>query len=246
MKKLILLFVLVAQIGVAQGLDETFKTGNTFYAEQNFVEALAQYNLLADSGWQSAPLFYNMGNSYYRLGKTGYAILYYEKALLQQPNDPDIRKNIKVAQLNKIDEFEVVPTPVLKKVGLAFVNFFNADVWAILGLIFVFAAATLIVVFLKSTQKSTWQFSLYVVFGLLGLFSLFMAYQKINFNKNQNYGVLVTDNAYVKSAPKNGEDLFIIHEGTKAQIEETYNDWVKVRFPDGNSGWLESEGFERI
>jgi len=246
MKKLIFFFVLVAHVGVAQSLDETFKTGNDFYAEQNFVEALTQYHILADSGWQSAPLFYNMGNSYYRLGKTGFSILYYEKALLQNPKDPDILNNLAVAEQNKIDEFEVVPTPVLKKVGLAFINFLGVDVWAIMGLVLVFIAATLIVVFLKSTKKSTVQFSLYVVLGLMGLFSLFMANQKNNYDQNQHFGVLVIDNAYVKSAPQTGEDLFIIHEGTKAKIEEHFNDWVKVRFPDGNSGWLEIEGFEEI
>ena len=246
MKKLLILFVLWTNLSFGNSLVEIFETANTFYAEQNYVEALTQYHLLADSGWQSAPLFYNMGNSYYRLGKTGYAILYFEKALVQTPNAPDIKQNLTIAERNKIDEFEVVPTPVLRRLALAVINFLATGTWAILGLVLVFAASIIIILFLKSPKKSTFQFSLYIVFGLLGLFSLFMAFQKNTISQKQHYGVLVTDNAYVKSAPESGEDLFIIHEGTKAQIEEIFNHWVKARFPDGNTGWLENEGFEEI
>ena len=54
-------------------------------------------------------------------------------------------------------------------------------------------------------------------------------------------------NAYIKSAPSSqSEDLFILHEGTKIQILEVFNDWTKIKLSDGMIGWLESKAMEEI
>ena len=43
-------------------------------------------------------VFYNLGNSYQRLGKYGYAILAYERARLLTPRDPDLSANLALAR----------------------------------------------------------------------------------------------------------------------------------------------------
>ena len=54
-------------------------------------------------------------------------------------------------------------------------------------------------------------------------------------------------NAYIKSAPSNqSEDLFILHEGTKVQVLEVFNDWTKIKLSDGMIGWLENQAIEEI
>ncbi len=47
----------------------------------------------------SAASLYNLGNSYARAGKTGLAVLNYERASLLAPNDPDIQANLRYALL---------------------------------------------------------------------------------------------------------------------------------------------------
>jgi len=46
--------------------------------EEKFDEAVKLYNQIIDNGYEGAELYYNLGNAYFRLGKLGYAILYYE------------------------------------------------------------------------------------------------------------------------------------------------------------------------
>ena len=80
----------------------------------------------------------------------------------------------------------------------------------------------------------------------MGLLFLFLGNLKVNQEENNQLGILTVANVYVKSEPENGEDLFIVHEGSKAKIEETFNGWIKARFPDGKTGWLQAESFEAI
>ena len=59
--------------------------------------------------------------------------------------------------------------------------------------------------------------------------------------------ILMEANAYVKSAPSTqSEDLFILHEGTKVLVLESFNNWTKIKLSDGMIGWLESNVVEKI
>jgi tetratricopeptide (TPR) repeat protein len=61
--------------------------------------------LMTLCGWQaraqsqqtgySAAALYNLANAYVRAGKPGMAVLYYERASLLAPNDPDIEANLR-------------------------------------------------------------------------------------------------------------------------------------------------------
>jgi tetratricopeptide (TPR) repeat protein len=247
MKKLSFTIALVFQLVVgAANTEETFASGNKLYTEQNYSEALVQYHSLADSGYVSSALFFNMGNAYYRLNQLGNAILYYEKAKAIDPDNKDILANLAIADAGKIDKFETVPTPALTRIWNSVIGLFSASTWLTIALVFIFGGASFLTLFLVNKNKSTVKFSAYVALGALGLFFLFIGKMKQDQMQNNIYGVLVTSNAYVKSEPNGGQDLFIVHEGSKAKIEETFQDWIKVRFSDGKSGWLSSSEFTAI
>ncbi|MDR1585512.1 MAG: SH3 domain-containing protein [Prevotellaceae bacterium] len=51
----------------------------------------------------------------------------------------------------------------------------------------------------------------------------------------------------VKSSPdKRGTDLFQLHEGTKVTVKSVLGEWSEVEVGNGNIGWLESAGIEKI
>jgi len=43
-----------------------------------------------------------------------------------------------------------------------------------------------------------------------------------------------------------GKDMFLLHEGTKVFIRETFNEWTKIQLPNGEQGWVISETIEVI
>ena len=47
---------------------------------------------------ESADIYYNLGNSYYKIGDIAKAILNYERALILKPANKDIRSNLEIAK----------------------------------------------------------------------------------------------------------------------------------------------------
>ena len=246
MKRLFIILLFTVSLFAFADEQTRFKEANTLYAEQQFDSALEIYSQLIEEGWQSAAIYFNTANCYYRLNSIGKAILYYEKAKVLSPDDSDILANLKLAEAQKIDEFEIVPTPALARIFKTILSIFSNSSWLIFGLILVFLSATSLTFFLLSKNKSTLRFGLYLTFGTIGILFLFLGNVKLSQEENNQTVILTVANTYVKSEPTNGEDLFIIHEGTKAQIEEKFHEWVKARFPDGKTGWLLAENVEFI
>src|SRR5205807_10167170 len=78
--------------------DSLFAKANDEYTRNNFSEAIRDYENLVRSGEWSAPLFYNLGNAYFRNGDFAHAILNYERALALEPRHPETTANLAIAR----------------------------------------------------------------------------------------------------------------------------------------------------
>ncbi|MBQ8938244.1 MAG: SH3 domain-containing protein, partial [Bacteroidaceae bacterium] len=87
-----------------------------------------------------------------------------------------------------------------------------------------------------------------VISLLICLFANIAAYQQLHQLENRSSAVIMTSSAVVKSTPSpSGTDLFILHEGTRVEIEDdTMNEWVEIRMSDGKEGWLQRSEIEII
>ena len=41
-----------------------------------------------------------------------------------------------------------------------------------------------------------------------------------------------------------GEELFFLHEGTKVELLEDFQEWVKIELANGNQGWIRREAIK--
>jgi tetratricopeptide (TPR) repeat protein len=71
-----------------------FQQGNALYAAGNYAPAAAAYESAVRAGSYSANLFYDLGNTYARLGQRGRSILNYQRALLLDPAHAEARANL--------------------------------------------------------------------------------------------------------------------------------------------------------
>ena len=127
-----------------------FKRGNDLYNDGKYAEAIDIYNKIIESGKHSAEVYFNLGNSHYKLNNIAPSIYNYEKALLLSPNDKEIKNNIVFARNMTIDAIDVVPDVGFSKILKTITNTFSFDNWAKLSIALVIAFVLLffIVLFL--------------------------------------------------------------------------------------------------
>jgi tetratricopeptide (TPR) repeat protein len=251
MKKIILfvIFAFVLSTISAQTPRELFNKANTSYSQSQYSEALADYLKVEEMGYVSEVLFYNIGNTYFKLNEIGKSILYYERALKLKPSDKDLINNLTLAKEFTLDRIEEVPDFIVKT-WIEDVNYMlNSDTWSYVSLFFFALIAILLLSFRFGPSSRIRKVSFFAAMASL-LFGLGSGYfsinQKYKYNLNDT-AVVMSQVSTVKSAPDNsGKTLFILHEGTKVQLIEELGQWKRVELADGRQGWIVSIDIETI
>lgn len=104
-------------VGIVQGQNNAlFDQATEAYNVGEYQKAIESYEKILENGEHSANLYYNMGNAYYKQNQIAPSIYYYEKALLLQPNDPEIENNLAYAKNMTLDAIESLPETGLSKI----------------------------------------------------------------------------------------------------------------------------------
>ncbi len=219
------------------------------YREGKYREAAETYSRILSGGEESALLYYNLGNSYYKAGENTLAILQYERALLLAPGNADVRYNLKLARQQAVDKIEVLPELFFIRWYKAFVSLLSADQWGYVSVALFILCLVLAAFFLYS--QSVWMkktgFTLGIVCLLLAVGALLFANRQNSRLKERNYAIVMTPSVTVRGAPdSSGTTLFVIHEGLKVRIVEALGEWTNIRLEDGNEGWVRHTDIERI
>ena len=90
-------------------LIDKFTEANNFYNNSKYEKSVEIYLEILDSGHHSAELYYNLGNSFYKLNNIANSILYYEKSLRLNPKDKDVMNNLKMVNNGIIDDIVKIP-----------------------------------------------------------------------------------------------------------------------------------------
>ncbi|NJM15023.1 MAG: SH3 domain-containing protein [Bacteroidales bacterium] len=68
-----------------------------------------------------------------------------------------------------------------------------------------------------------------------------------NIIHNNNTAIVMMPSVPIKSSPNvSGNDLFILHEGTKVEILDKVGSWKQIKIADGNKGWIMENDIDRI
>ena len=226
-----------------------FQNANALYQKQNFDSAAKIYEQLISREYQAPEIYYNLANCYYKMDKLAQAILYYERALKQHPNDEDIIFNLKVAQLKVVDKIEVVPEIFYRRWLKSVSSSLTTDAWskiviACTWIMFLFAA---MYVLASRTVMKRIGFLLASFFLMVTIGAWLLSQQSYAEQVAQKSAIVMSVSAYVKSSPgDNNTDLFLLHEGTKVNILDEFENWVKIRIANGSLGWLKSSDIEQI
>lgn len=229
--------------GMSQN-NERFEEANALYNDGKYAEAIDKYESILESGEHSSELYFNIGNANYKLNNIAPSVYYYEKALLLNPNDEDIKNNLAYAQKMTVDAIDKVPQVGFSRIINNMVNTFDADTWAKMAIagVLLFVLLFLMYHFSYATTRKRVAFVTSVLGLILACFSVVMAFQKEALNKKDNPAIVFAQESRVMAeANRSSEEVFRLHEGTKVQVLEDYEDWFKIQLSDNSIGWIPSK-----
>lgn len=219
------------------------------YSKENYDEALNIYSALNEEE-ENSTLYYNIGNCHYRKGEIAKAILNYERALLLNPSDKDVRFNLELARSKTIDK--IVPERDLFFVSWYHIilNGFSVDGWAIMGLTCFVLMLVGVLMYLFASQllyKKIGFFSAVLLF-LFTVVSNIFAHEQYSKLTQRTGAIIMPTSVVVKSTPNSaGTELFVLHEGTYVEIvDESMKEWCEIKLSDGKVGWIQVSEIERI
>ncbi|MFZ4462437.1 MAG: tetratricopeptide repeat protein [Bacteroidales bacterium] len=230
-------------------LETKVAQANTFYTAAKYDSALVNYQQVVDAGYESSALYFNLGNTYFKLKDIPSAILYFEKARKLDPTDEEILRNLEVANRMIVDKIDNLPQFFFKSWWDTFYNLFNADTWAWISI--VTFILTLIAAYFYLTSPYLWVRKTGFFFGLLLLFftvgSFGLASQRYYYTKQISEAIIFAPTITIKSSPGSSSvDLFVLHEGTKVVLVDEFNGWHKIKIGNGSVGWLPGDSFKGI
>ncbi len=231
-------------------VDSLWTTANQAYMEGRWADAVADYEMISGMGLESAALYCNTGDAYFKDGNIPMAILYYERALKLDPSYEDARYNLEL--LNNIiqDRIDPVPDFILKVWAKDICYVMDSDAWAVCFLVLLALTLALALLFILGATAAGRRTGFFT-----GIVTLLLAIASLSFSLWQKNDYMSADDAIVmrpvtsvKSSPsaEASTDLFILHEGTKVRILDTVGNWNNIELADGRQGWILSKDIEII
>lgn len=220
------------------------------YLNGDYTGAIQIYESLLEGGKESAALYYNLGNCYYKVGQIARAILNYERSLLLDPSDSDVLFNLELAKNKTVDRLTPMRELFFITWAKNIASLCSSDAWAICSIIAFFLLFVFLSLYLFF-HKLLWR-----KIGLLGaLFTLFFclianicaSYQKDKLQE-RNYAIVIVPTVTARSTPdRGGTELFVLHEGIKVKLKDvSMREWKEILLEDGNVGWIPSAAIEEI
>jgi len=249
MKKYMKIFLLLwclgaghSLIAAAQTVDEIsfFNAATKAYNEANYRLAIDYYEKILEDGFHSAALYYNMGNAYYKQNKIGQSIYYFEKALLLNPTDAEVLKNLGFAQKMTIDAIPTKEENGLRRAYEQFISKYSLRFWSLvaIGTMLLGVFSYLFYYIARNPKQKRVGFSLSLLLFTASVLSYTNGFF-LEESLREDNPAIIFETAKVLSEPNNlGIQSFELNEGTKVQVLESFETWVKVQISDGQTGWL--------
>lgn len=229
------------------------------YNSKNYTEAADLYKTIIKEYGVSSDIYYNLGNTYFRMGKIAQSVLAYERALKINPSNKDARINLDFVNTTLEDKPED-NSSILGKIHSEVIALMSPNAWAwtdfalfalIIGLIAIY-------LFLSNvTIRKVGFFGAMVLFIVL-VYTTIVAYQSAAAIDNNDIAIVTTPSANLTPAPSAKTDktdkIVPVHEGTRLVIIDSVNAasndgaqlWYHVKVNNSTAAWIDASNVERI
>lgn len=216
-------------------------------AEQLFRAAAAGFETLIDAGRHNAALEYNLANTHFRLGRLGRTIVHYRRAARLDPGNHKLQVNLAYARR----QVEPYIEPGGQRRLVHQLLFWHYDTSAAQRF---WAAALLSAVgWLLLIIRLRWPVRPLLVAGfvavILGLAAGTSVFWQINDEQSYPPAVIVGDEITLRLGRGAAYEPALkqpLGPGVELRILQQHGDWVEIRLPNRQTGWLPATAVERV
>jgi tetratricopeptide (TPR) repeat protein len=244
-----ILSILLSSPLLATDAEQVFKEAAQAYQQGNYSVAIEKYESILKASVFSKELYYNLGNSYYRINQTGKAILNFERALRLDPSDKEIQHNLSLSQSHIVENIEplndifILRWVKILRGGLA------SNTWAFLSILTLWLGIAGFIIWLMGKER-LWKkrgFISGLVFTPLSILLFLMAQKGATDLAANRFGIITVKEVALKtSADANAPTSFTLHEGVKVEIVDKVSNLTRVLLPNSEEGWIENNAVEKI
>ncbi len=236
----VMLLALVAK-GWASPEDD-FKSANQAFENKQYAEAIKLYSGIVESGLESAPLYFNLGNAYFKNGDLGHAILYYLKSRRLDPANEDIKANLEFARRFTSIQMEGVQLNPVNNLLASIVDPYRLTTmawWS--SLLFILFMVTLILRYgvrlsFPGIKAAT------IVTLVLVLAVSFLTTFKYRHDYLTRHAVIVAEDCPVRTGPTDSSDIELHGApGLVVEILSESTDYYDVQFENMRRGWVKKD-----
>jgi len=250
MKKILFLCFLSFSLHLlGQNHQATFEKATQDYANGNYEAAIKKYEEIIGDNQESVALYYNLGNAHYKLDHIAPSIYYYEKALKLDPTNEDVKNNLAFANNMTIDAIEATMPTGFQKIREKTIGAFSSETWAKIAVVGIFVFVIFFIWYyfsVKSLSKKA-LFSVSMLGAVVFMLSFVFAFVEHRNALKENFGIIFSEEASIKAEPNpKASDAFLLHEGTKIKLLDSFNGYYKLEIADGRQGWVNQNNVKAL
>jgi len=222
-----------------------FFHAGALYGEERYQDAAAEYERLLAGGYESGPVYFNLGNAYFKLGDVGRAVLSYERARRLAPRDPDVLANLAYARESSGDTDDA---PLYARLLFPLAERLSADEILLLAS----AAYTLLVLALvvarlvPRLQRPARAAALGCALALVPLVTG-GAYRLASIDLPRVGVVVARAETPVRFEPSaSGTEHFRVRPGGMLRLLARREGWAQVARRDGARGWITQDALGEL
>lgn len=231
-------------ISLASPHSKWWDDGNRFYKQKQYDSAAFYFEKIAAMKPADAVVYYNLGNSYYRLNEISLAILNYERALKLEPTQ-EAKDNLELAKNRIQGRIPETGDIFFMRWWKAITSPAMTTVWALLSLVLfiaIIAIAILKVLGILRFPPARLQVGLATIWVLTLMFAFASTRQKL-----EERAVVMQDAIQLMNGNRPGaKSLGAVPEGTTVEINSESGSQVEIILPDGRSGWVDKGSLIKI
>ena len=222
-----------------------FQQANQAYRGGDYPQAASLYEHLITGGKREGNFFYNLGNTYFKQGRLGPAILQFERARKKNPRDRDVLANLNYVKGLLEYRVEDKRNWYLRafETLLAFVTQKEAGIVSFALSLF-FLLSWVVPLYFRPDMNWGWRRKTVLVLAALAFsFWLTKGFHDLSVQE----AIVLKPQATVRYGPSYKDQAALrLGEGIKVRVTKKEGEWSRIALTNGDTGWIAQEDLEVI